>query len=158
MDVWTTYANHSELQLITALSLISTIKKYVAHFKSSQSPLDLSWQQFLTIQILQLPAIRSSCQSRPCRTQLRSQLNSIALVVFFITSRRGPHRKSLSYIIACVFFSAGMYLPCCCSETAVCLFVYCIATTILVVRFEVFANQKVLYVTILFRLDNAQCM
>jgi hypothetical protein len=35
--------------------------------------------------------------------------------------------------------SAGTCLPSRCSETAICLFAYCIATTVLVVCFEVFA-------------------
>jgi hypothetical protein len=39
---------------------------------TSTSSLEISWQRLLTVEILQLPALRSSCQSRPCRTQLNS--------------------------------------------------------------------------------------
>jgi hypothetical protein len=37
MDLLTTYTHHSELQVITALSLISTLYKSLAHAKSSQA-------------------------------------------------------------------------------------------------------------------------
>jgi hypothetical protein len=66
----TSYTHDSEVQVITAQSLISTLYKSVAHAKSSQSSLDVSWQRLLTVEILQLPALRSSYHSRPCRIQL----------------------------------------------------------------------------------------
>jgi hypothetical protein len=47
--------------------------------------------------------------------------------------------KHRSCIVACVFVPAGTCLLICCSETAVCLFAYCIATAVLVVCFEVSA-------------------
>jgi hypothetical protein len=40
-----------------------------------QSPLSVSWQRLLTMEILQLPALRSSCHSHPCRTLVNWQLN-----------------------------------------------------------------------------------
>jgi hypothetical protein len=64
----------------------------------------------------------------------------IVPVLFFITTLHGPHRKHRSSIVACVFVSAGTCLPNCCSETAVCLFVYCIATAVLVC-FEVLPSN-----------------
>jgi hypothetical protein len=70
MDLLTTCTHHSELQVITALSLISTLYKSLAHAKSSQSSLDDSGQWLLTVKILQLPALRSSCHSHSSRTQL----------------------------------------------------------------------------------------
>jgi hypothetical protein len=65
-----------ELRVITALSLISTL------YISPQHPLSLlqpdvsstavSWKRRLTVKILQLSALRSSCHSRPCRTLVNS--------------------------------------------------------------------------------------
>jgi hypothetical protein len=109
------------------------------------------------VQILQLPTLRSSCHSRWCWTQL-SALNYSAIssqspwqgstdwtvpIVFLITSRLGSHRKLRSSVVACVFVSAGTWLPSRCSETAVSLFAYCIATAVLVPCLEVFAKKQV---------------
>jgi hypothetical protein len=87
--------------------------------------------------------MKSSFHSRTLETKsflhsrtFNSQLNWIAPVVFFITSRRGSHRKHRSSIVACVFFSAGTCFPRSYSETAVCLFDYFISTAVLVVCFE----------------------
>jgi hypothetical protein len=68
---WTcTY--HSELQVITALLLISTFYKSPQHslslFQPAVSKPVLAWQLLLTAEILQLPALRASCHSRPYRT------------------------------------------------------------------------------------------
>jgi hypothetical protein len=67
----------------------------------------------------------------------------VNLIVFKIILRREPHRKQLSSIDACVFFTAGTCLPSRCSETAICLFAYCLTSAVLVVCFEVFAKQRV---------------
>jgi hypothetical protein len=46
LDLLTTYTHNSELHVITALSLISTLYiKSLAHAKSSQSSLVVSWQR-----------------------------------------------------------------------------------------------------------------
>jgi hypothetical protein len=37
------------------------------------------WQRLLTVEILQLHALRSSCHSRPCRTLVNCQLNYSAI-------------------------------------------------------------------------------
>jgi hypothetical protein len=72
-DLLTTYIHHSELHYIdhwhTQPSVLSLL----------QSPLTVSWQRFNTVEILQLPALRSSCHSRPCRTLLSSS-NSVNCV------------------------------------------------------------------------------
>jgi hypothetical protein len=140
LDLLTTCTHHSELQIITARTLSSTIDKSLAHAKPSKSLLDVSWQRFLTVQIHQLPAFRSSCYSLPCRTQpnslnystissqpplqsstelptLNRQLTTelVYLIVFKIPSCRRPHRKHSSSIVACVVISAGMRLPSRCS-------------------------------------------
>jgi hypothetical protein len=71
----TTYTHHSELQVITALSLISTL------YKSSQHPLSLfpavsssglPWQRLLTVEILQLHALRFYLH------MLSAELNSLS--------------------------------------------------------------------------------
>jgi hypothetical protein len=74
LDLLTTYTQHSEQQVITALSLISIL------YKSSQHPLGLfqpavfapvvPWRRLLKVEILQLHALRSYLHSLPCRTQL----------------------------------------------------------------------------------------
>jgi hypothetical protein len=100
-------------------------------------------------EILQLHALRSSCHSLPCRTLVTYQFNDSAIssqpplqrstlvvspVLFFITYRCGPHRKhsvsSSKSIVASLFVSAGTCLPTRCSETAVCVFAYCIKTAV----------------------------
>jgi hypothetical protein len=72
MDLLTTYTHQLELQVITVLLLISTLYKSLAHAKSSQSTLDISWQWLQIVESLQLPVLRSSCHSHPCRTQPNS--------------------------------------------------------------------------------------
>jgi hypothetical protein len=77
MDTLTTYTHRYELQVITALLLISTLYKSL-HIKCSQSAftsrcsvaalnngyssamfsLDVSWRRILTMEILQLPWLR----------------------------------------------------------------------------------------------------
>jgi hypothetical protein len=44
-------------------------------FSLLQSPLTVSWQRLLPREILQLPALRSSWHSRPCRALFNWQLN-----------------------------------------------------------------------------------
>jgi hypothetical protein len=123
MDLLTTCTHHTELQ-------VSTLYKSLAHAKSSLFSLDVSWQRLLTVQILQLPALNYTVISS--QPPLQSSNDSIAPSVFFITPRHGPHRKLRSCIVACVFVFAGTCLPSRCSQTAVCLFPYCISTSILV--------------------------
>jgi hypothetical protein len=71
MDLLTTYVHHSELQAIITLSLIYTLYKSLAHAKSSQSSLDVSWQRLLTVEILQLLALRFLIAAA------RAELNSL---------------------------------------------------------------------------------
>jgi hypothetical protein len=64
MDLLTTYTHDSELQAITAPPLISTIHKSPQHllslFQPAVSSSAIPWQRFLTVEILQLHALRSS--------------------------------------------------------------------------------------------------
>jgi hypothetical protein len=130
MDLLTTCTHRSELQVITAKSLISALYKSRQHLLSLLQPARSSpvvpWQRLLILEILQLHALRSSCHSRPCRILVNSTIALSLLrlpcrahlncqpstnwnfpIVFFITPRRGPHRKHRYSIVACLFVSAG---------------------------------------------------
>jgi hypothetical protein len=74
MDLLATYTHNSELQVITALSLISTFYCSLEHTQPGvlsrlRSPLALSWQRILALMILQLHALRLFPHSSLCRTQ-----------------------------------------------------------------------------------------
>jgi hypothetical protein len=64
--VWNGYRNYTLQITDTQISALSLL----------QSPLAVSWQRLLAREILQLPPLRSSRHSRPCRTlcQLTTQL------------------------------------------------------------------------------------
>jgi hypothetical protein len=160
-DLMTTYTHHWELQVITALSLISTLHKSLAHAMSSPSLLDVSWLQLLTVEMLQLLALRSSYHSRPWRTQHTQLLRhlfsaSVAELNWLDCPSRllynhfsGTISKTPFFIVALEFVSAGMYLPNRCSETAVCLFAYSIAKAVLVILFRGLCLATGLYATLL---------
>jgi hypothetical protein len=105
-------------------------------FQFAVSSPSVSWQRLLTVEILQLHGLRSSCHSLSFRAQLncRPSTNWMSPIVFFITPRRGPHRKCHSSIVSRVFVSAGTCSPSHCPETAVCLFVCCISRAVPVVE------------------------
>jgi hypothetical protein len=48
LDILTTCTHHSGLQVVTALSLISTLCKSLAYARSFQASLVVSWQRILT--------------------------------------------------------------------------------------------------------------
>jgi hypothetical protein len=58
------------------------------------------WQRLLTVEILQLHALRSTVYSLPYRIPVNCQLNSNAPIVFFLTIRHWPHRKHGSFSYA----------------------------------------------------------
>jgi hypothetical protein len=62
MDLLTTCIHHSELYFTAHWHTQTSVLNLL------QSPLVVSWQRLLPKEILQLPALRSSCHSRPCRT------------------------------------------------------------------------------------------
>jgi hypothetical protein len=135
MDLLTPYTHHLEL-----LSPISTLYRSSQHplslFQTAMSSTAVPWQRLITVEILQLPALRSSCHSCPCRTLVNCQLNYSAissqpplqsstelstlncqlttqlvnLNVFKITPWSGPHRKHHSSIVVCMFVSAVICL------------------------------------------------
>jgi hypothetical protein len=90
MDLLTTYSHDSELQVITAPSLISTIHKSPQHrlslFQPTVSSPDVPWQRLLTVEILQLPVLTLFPAGRRLTTELSSKL------VPLITFERGPRR------------------------------------------------------------------
>jgi hypothetical protein len=112
------YTHHSELQAVTVPLLFSTTQKSPQHSLTSFQPAVSSpavpWQRLLIMEILQLPALRSSLHSFPCRTQLSTE---IVPTVLLITSRHGSHRKHSPSIVACVLVAAGTCLPSRCLET-----------------------------------------
>jgi hypothetical protein len=95
MNLLITYTHDSELQAITALHL-STIHKSPQHslnlFQPAVSSPTVPWQLLLTVEILQLHALRSCLHSLACRTVLSA--------LSLITSRQGPHRKQPFYCCA----------------------------------------------------------
>jgi hypothetical protein len=74
MNLLTTYTHDSELQAITALSVISTLYKSPQHPLNLFQPAVLSsvvpWQRLLTVQFLQLLALGFYLLSLPCRIQM----------------------------------------------------------------------------------------
>jgi hypothetical protein len=67
LDLLSTYTHDSELEAITASSLISTIHKSPPHPLSLSQPAVslpvVPWQRLLTVEILQLQALRPSLQT-----------------------------------------------------------------------------------------------
>jgi hypothetical protein len=82
MDLLTNYTHHSELQVITAPSLIYTLYKSLLQTLSLLQPavssLAVPWQRLLTLEILLLPALRSLLSSEYFATEI-SQFNSAGL-------------------------------------------------------------------------------
>jgi hypothetical protein len=72
MDLLTNYTDKSELQVITAPRLISTIYKSPQHplipFQPAVPSPAVPWQRLLTMEILQLHALMSYLHSLPYRT------------------------------------------------------------------------------------------
>jgi hypothetical protein len=103
MDLLTIYTHDSELQIIKAPPLISTIHKSPQHtlslFQPAVSSPTFPWQRLLTVEILQLHGLKSSLHSHPYRTlhQLTTDL--------LITSRHEPRRNTpfpLLYSNCCI--------------------------------------------------------
>jgi hypothetical protein len=125
MDLLTTYTRDLELQAITALSLMYTLKIITEPAKpfpaccvfisrslataSNSGDSSASRDQVLSVQRIPrnwtLSIINSTIApshlSLPCRARLNCQpsTNWIALVVFFITPRRGPHRNTVLLLL-----------------------------------------------------------
>jgi hypothetical protein len=133
MDLLTSYKHHSELQALVTLPLISTLHKSTQHllslFQAAVSSPAVPWQWFLSVEVLQLHALRTSCHSCPCRILANCQLSDSAIysqppwksstelvapILFFITARRGRRRQ---HPVVCVTVAAGTCLSGRCQET-----------------------------------------
>jgi hypothetical protein len=114
MDLLTTHTRDSEPQAISTPLQISTVHKSPLHTPSLFQPLSppaVPWQRLPTVEILHLPALRSSFHRLPYWTApnwLRPLL---------ITSRQGPRKKQiLQYCSPTVAL-----LMICCLATGTCL-------------------------------------
>jgi hypothetical protein len=135
MDWWInllpTYAHHSQLQVITAVTLISTIHKSLhaksfpacsdfnshsltAASNSGDSPASRA-QVLLSEPLVQKTTLNSttapSVLSLACTAQLTVCPSSL-----LISSRRGPGRQHTLHAVVCVSVVAGTCLPSCCPE------------------------------------------
>jgi hypothetical protein len=136
MHLLTTYTHHSELQVITALSLISTLYKSSQHLLSFSSLLCLhqpfpsngfyEWKCFsftrsgplVTASHAEfLSAVNSNIAPFLLSLPYRAQLTGCPNSLLFITPRRGPRRQHPVSPVACVTVSAVSCLPNRCPET-----------------------------------------
>jgi hypothetical protein len=96
LDRWinllTTYTNGSELQAITAPHYPPQFTNHhgIGFFQPAVSSAALLWQRLLTVEILQLRALKSSFHRISYRT------DSVAPVLFLITPRHRPLKKTVS--------------------------------------------------------------
>jgi hypothetical protein len=104
----TTYTRDLELQAIIAPSLISTLYKSSQHQPAMSSPA-VPWQRLLTVEILQLHTLKSSLHGASLLTasfphRLSYRTNSVAPIIFLITSLHGPIRKHRfqQYLHCCI--------------------------------------------------------
>jgi hypothetical protein len=100
---WPTCTHHTELQVITAPSLMSTIYSSLKHplslFQPDMPSPAVSWQRLLTVEILQLAALWSSCHSSPYRTLVNCQLFLTSLAVLNCAANPQQTRCHLFSII-----------------------------------------------------------
>jgi hypothetical protein len=114
-----------ELQVITALSLISTLYKWPQHPLSLFQPV-LTSRSLTTASksgdsaasraqvLLSQPPVQNSCQldysAISTQPPLQSSTELVAPILFFIATLHGLHRKRNFFIVACVFVSVGLCL------------------------------------------------
>jgi hypothetical protein len=113
MDLLITYIHNSELQVITAPSLLSIIRKWLQH------PLSIFQACYVVIS-RSLATAANSGNSSASRAHIRysqppvrkSNLNwqLISPIVLIVISRHKPHRKHRSSIVAFVPIAAGTCL------------------------------------------------
>jgi hypothetical protein len=118
LDLLTTLTHDSELQAITAPSLISTICKSPLHplslFQSVVSSLAVSLQRLLTVMILQHPRLSPLWTAAPFQLppffRLQYRTHSVAPIFFLITPRQDQVGNTVSKstsIVACISVAAG---------------------------------------------------
>jgi hypothetical protein len=127
IDWWTnlltTYKHHSELQVITALSLISTL------YKPPQHPLSLFSSRFLVTAFNNGHSSASRAQILSSQSPLQSSIESLpkfSSVYPLCTDRVENTVSNSNSIIVFVFLAAETCLSIRCLETS-CLFACCIA-------------------------------
>jgi hypothetical protein len=106
------FIDHLYTQLGTTSNYIATanlhasqiITKHTKSFAACCVVTSRSWQLLLTVEILQLHALRFYLHSLHCRTKLSS------LCLLLIISRHEPHRKHRSPIVVFVSVAAGTCL------------------------------------------------
>jgi hypothetical protein len=121
MHLLTTYTNHSELQVITALSKISTLYISPQHLLSlflvccvfiSRSPATASNSGDYSASCAHVLSSQPPVQNRALNRQLTT--NWIAPIVFLVTTLHGPSRKRRfhsNFIVDFVFVAAGTCVP-----------------------------------------------
>jgi hypothetical protein len=100
----------SELQAITAPTIISIIHKspqnLLSLFQSAVSSPAVPWQRLLTVKIPQLNSLQS------CLHRLMYRTDSVAPIVFKVTSRHGPSRipRFRQYLYCCASVRCSGYV------------------------------------------------
>jgi hypothetical protein len=99
LDLLNIYRHYSELQEITAPSLISTNHHSTCQvfLTAASSPAD-PWQRLLTVEILQFHALKSSRDSLSSRTLVNSFKLTIAPSLRILSCRAQMHYPQLSII------------------------------------------------------------
>jgi hypothetical protein len=103
LDSLTTLAHDSELQVLTAPSLISTLYKSPKHtlrvLQPAVTSLVVSWQRFLTAEILQLPLSHHSRLATI--SQLNYQLTKLPISASLLPVGTGHVEKSSLQLFHC---------------------------------------------------------
>jgi hypothetical protein len=100
LDLLTTLTHHSELQAITALSLISTIQPFSSPLSSPAAP----WQRLLIWEVLQLPTLMSFLHLLSYRTA--GQLSPPEFSIQF-TAASANCQLSLCYLFSIILPTAN---------------------------------------------------
>jgi hypothetical protein len=103
-----TTSNYRAITNLHNTQITTTPTKFLQPLCSPAFP----WQRLLTVEFLQLHALRYCLHSLSCRTAYQLTTDLVAPTVK-ITPRHGPHREHHS-IVACVFVAVGTCLPSCC--------------------------------------------
>jgi hypothetical protein len=120
MDLLTSCTHHSELQVIAALSLISTLFQITIAHADSSPACSVSNSRFLVTDVNSGDSSSSFLQKSSSELTANSELNSVAPIRFLITTLHGPsrkHRFQQKIYVVCVFVAAGTCFRICCLET-----------------------------------------
>jgi hypothetical protein len=121
VDLLTTYTRDFEVQVITAPPLISTNHQSwqypLSLFQPAMSSPYVPWQRLLTVEILQLHALKFNVHSLKCRTLADYQLNWLSQFSFFLIPQCELHRQQPVSPVACIIImkqplSQNIKCPC----------------------------------------------